>query len=131
MKTDRNGYGPSKFELEESTCYLCGHVGDVARHEVWHGPNRQRAKQDGLWVTLCPRCHEAVHKADNTTYMWLKQAAQALWEYDRMIERVEDMTAYFHRHRVIDSYEGANLGESISKLVRSEFIFNYGRSYLD
>lgn len=59
---DRNGYRPSILATTAGECYLCHHVGDTARHEVYYGTGtRALSKRYGLWVDLCPRCHNQVH----------------------------------------------------------------------
>ena len=80
MKLDRNGYRSSLFNTEEDVCYLCTSEVQTARHEVLHGPNRQLSKRYGLWLNLCPNCHELVHKEDNGKYLYLKEDAQRLFE---------------------------------------------------
>lgn len=76
---DRNGYNDSLFETEDGTCYLCGYVGDTARHEILHGPNRTNSKRYGCWICLCPKCHIEVHREDNGKYLFLKEAAEQLF----------------------------------------------------
>lgn len=128
---DRNGYNPSLFETEDGTCYLCGYVGDTARHEIWHGPNRERAKQDGLWLALCPRCHGKVHAEDNGKYKFLKEAAQALWEYDKALEYLTIIRDTLTHELTVKNYSfSIDSIETVSNLVRNEFIAKYGRSYL-
>ena len=77
---DRNGYNKSLFETEDGVCYMCGYHGDTARHEILHGANRQNSKKYGLWINVCPRCHREIHANDNGEYIYLKEAAQALFE---------------------------------------------------
>lgn len=57
---DKNGYNESI--MPSVGCYLCGRGGDLARHEVFGGTGRRsKSKEYGLWVTVCPRCHEQIH----------------------------------------------------------------------
>ena len=57
-----NGYKPSIMATTAGECYLCHFVGDTARHEVYYGTGtRELSKRYGLWVDLCPRCHDEVH----------------------------------------------------------------------
>lgn len=62
VKLDKNGYAPSilmTFPGEE--CFSCFCGGDLARHEVFGAALRSRSKEWGLWVTVCPYCHERYH----------------------------------------------------------------------
>lgn len=63
-KLDSNGYAPSVLH-DKPTCLICGRFG-VARHEVYFGPYRDKSKQLGLWVTLCPWCHQNGNTAVHT-----------------------------------------------------------------
>lgn len=79
---DRNGYAPSLFEGE--FCAICGKYGDLVRHEIYGGTRRSNSKKYGAWLTLCPRCHEAVH-AEPKTYLLLKEVGQrSVMDYYRM-----------------------------------------------
>lgn len=62
MRLDKNGYAPTILDSERGECFLCGRRGETARHEVFHGPYRQKSKAFGLWVYLCPECHSAIHE---------------------------------------------------------------------
>ena len=77
-KLDRNGYAPSLFPHKE--CFICGKPGclyvPLQRHEIFHGPNRQKSKRFGLWVTLCPMCHTNVHHQEPALDKWLKRVGQ-------------------------------------------------------
>ncbi len=111
---NKNGYNPSLFETEDGTCYLCGTVTDTARHEVFHGPNRQNSKAHGMWLCLCPECHRKVHREDNGEYLFLKEAAQELWEYVRAFKTFD----------ILESPRDARTR------VRKEFMAIFGRNYL-
>ena len=56
-----NGYNTSLLGSEDGKCWLCGEVGDTARHEIFRGTNRANSKKYGLWVAVCPRCHKRLH----------------------------------------------------------------------
>lgn len=79
MKLDSNGYSKSLFDTSSEECYLCGRGGDICRHEICHGANRQLSKYYGLWINLCPECHAKVHREDNGKYRYLKQDAEDLF----------------------------------------------------
>lgn len=61
MSLDRNGYAPSIINTEAGRCYVCKKYGDTARHEIFGAANRQRSKAAGLWINVCPRCHDVIH----------------------------------------------------------------------
>ena len=76
-KLDSNGY--SKSLLESTYCFICGKGGDLARHEVFGGADRQTSKAVGMWCTLCPECHSFVHE-HGITEMTLMNEAQEVFE---------------------------------------------------
>ena len=80
LQKDRNGYSESLFDTTDGTCYLCGFVGDTARHEIFHGANRKLSKAFGLWIAVCPICHTRIHQEDNGEYLWLKEEGQERYE---------------------------------------------------
>ena len=59
-RTDRNGYAPSIL-ADWPYCAICYKKGDLVRHEVFHGPFRQKSKRYGLWISICPECHFKIH----------------------------------------------------------------------
>jgi hypothetical protein len=79
VKLDRNGYAPSLLDTEPGRCYWCGRYMDAARHEIYGGANRDKSQALGLWVYLCPHCHQygnhAVHRCAETNIR-LKQIGQ-------------------------------------------------------
>lgn len=58
---DKNGYVPSIVQNDMEACAICYRGGDLARHEIFNGPFRQKSKRLGLWVALCPQCHAEIH----------------------------------------------------------------------
>ena len=76
---DRNGYNPSKLETEEDVCFICKRRTDTARHEIFYGPNRKNSKREGLWINVCPRCHEEIHLNPDGAY-FLKKTGQRAFE---------------------------------------------------
>lgn len=78
VQLDRNHYAPSIVQQSECTCSLCYRTDrPLQRHEVFHGPNREKSKEYGLWVLLCEECHMKLHHKDVSGDRWLKQLAQA------------------------------------------------------
>ena len=91
---DRKGYAPSIIQ-RDSRCYICGSDGHNHRHEVFPGPLRQKSKALGMWVHLCPNCHQNGSKAahrDSATANWLKRKAQEAamtkyrWDTEKFIQ---------------------------------------------
>lgn len=82
-KLDSNGYAPSILH-DKPVCLICGRYG-TARHEVYFGSAyRAKSKRLGLWVTLCPWCHQngptAIHNnhdADLRLKRWAQKKAMA------------------------------------------------------
>lgn len=73
---DRNGYAPSIIYQQEGSCFVCGKYLPLQRHEIFHGANRKKSKQFGLWVNLCPYCHAEVHQTDGNLDRYLKAMGQ-------------------------------------------------------
>lgn len=74
---DRNGYAPSILPIEEHKCYICSRlVMTPQRHEVYHGSDRTKSKNLGLWINVCPECHYLIHNSDGALDMILKRSAQ-------------------------------------------------------
>ena len=94
-KLDRNGYAPSVLD-HGGECFVCGRTLPLQRHEVFHGANRQKSKALGLWVNVCPACHERIHAGREGLDGLLKHRAYetALAVYGW---RAEDFRARFGR----------------------------------
>ena len=87
-KLDSNGYAPSILH-DKPVCLICGRYG-TARHEVYFGSAyRAKSKRLGLWVTLCPWCHQngptAIHN-NHDADLRLKRWAQKKQGFGRMGE---------------------------------------------
>lgn len=55
-------YSTSIMHQPDGACYICGRTDRaLQRHEIFHGANRDRSKQFGLWVNLCYVCHDQLH----------------------------------------------------------------------
>lgn len=73
---DSNGYSDSIIG-ESNNCYLCGRWGnELQRHEVYHGSNRTKSKNLGIWVNLCKDCHDRLHHKDASLDLMLKEEVQ-------------------------------------------------------
>ena len=89
-------YAPSILQYGHA-CFLCGRTDrKLDRHEVFQGPYRQKAKEDGLWVLLChDDCHEGPHGAhhDPRVRRYLSAYAQGMamehygWDMKKWIYR--------------------------------------------
>lgn len=62
-------------------CFLCGRYNvPLELHEVFHGTaNRQKSKDHGFVVALCPKCHRFVHNHRKTDAK-LQELVQKMWE---------------------------------------------------
>lgn len=70
---DSNGYNDSVFDTVNGECFWCHSHRDTVRHEVYYGvAYRSGAKALGLWVNLCPTCHQMIHNgvAKKKTKRW-------------------------------------------------------------
>ena len=60
-------------------CLLCGKTGPTEKHHLMSGTaNRRLAEEAGLFIYLCPMCHQIVHmdpKVNRTT----KAFAEKVW----------------------------------------------------
>ena len=64
-------------------CYLCGRECQTHKHHIFGGPNRQKSEKLGLWVYLCPECHNMSNRGvhfNKQRDLLLKQMAQARYE---------------------------------------------------
>jgi hypothetical protein len=102
MKLDKNGYVPSIMVKDPDICCLCGRGGDMARHEIYFGPNRQASKANGFWVTVCPACHNMIHR-NRKIDLELKKMCQS--HYEESHTRAEFM-ALIGRNYLEDDDEG-------------------------
>lgn len=88
QKLDKNGYGPSLMS-KHRICYFCGRGGDIVRHEVFFGKNRDNSKRYGTWCNLCVEHHQEVHNGSPLD-IWLKREAQEAFELDDIIRTGSD-----------------------------------------
>lgn len=85
---DSNGYSQSIVHKRQERCYLCGIGGDLARHEPLDGiGRRKKSKALGLWVCLCPGCHDLSHRDRRTQDILRAECEEAaLREYNWTIQ---------------------------------------------
>lgn len=76
-------------------CYICGRK-PVELHECIPGTaGRQKSKDNGLVIALCPECHRRVHEHDPQLMRMIKAHAQ--WCFENTHSR-EEWMAIFHRN---------------------------------
>lgn len=86
---DSNGYAPSLFNTEDGVCYVTGIRGHTARHEIFGAANRDKSKEDGLWIHISPAAHDYLH-SHKQEMAWLQMKAEALWLADDWSRTVQD-----------------------------------------
>lgn len=97
---------------EEHTCHNCGRFVAVPhKHHIFGGANRRWSEKYGLWVYLCPECH---NMGSNS------------------VHRNKDIMDSYHRlgqfRFEIDYACQHSCGEEQAK---AEFMRIFGRNYLD
>ena len=93
-KLNRYGDAPSILNETDDKCFLCDKGGDLIRHEVFYGiQNRDRSKELGVWINLCPACHNKIHNGDKDIERELKAIAQ-----ERTMEYYGWSTKEFRQH---------------------------------
>lgn len=86
-KLDSNGYAKSLFETRVGECFLCGYHGDTVRHEVFYGTaDRKTSKAVGLWLDLCPRCHEVAHRDPKYFHELGQRLFEHIYSHDEFME---------------------------------------------
>lgn len=98
----------SILNTQKHICFICGRYGPTEVHHIFGGvANRKLSEQDGLWVYLCPDCHNrppnGVH-FNKKRMEWLHKFGQAM-------------------------YEASNVGLT-NEDVRQKFMERYGKNYL-
>lgn len=112
---DRNGYAPSLIEWREGECLVCGRKDrPLQRHEVFHGPFRERSKNLGCWVSICDVCHDKLHHKENMLDRRLKYIMQkrAMKHYGWSIE---DFRRYFGKNHLEFDNEQVPCEEDLSE----------------
>lgn len=86
---DANGYAPSIVQdVTDCYCFLCGRTqAPLNRHEIIHGTAyRTKSKNLGIWVTLCKKHHDDIHRGtynDNKLRQQAQMAAQFTYGWSR------------------------------------------------
>ena len=100
----------SLLKTQKGICFRCGRYGITERHHIMQGvANRKLSEQDGLWVYLCPYCHNIPPRGvhfDAQAMKRLRQVGQKAYE-EKMAQN------------------GLNEAEA-----REAFMKRYGKNYL-
>ena len=117
----------SLLQLDWSRCFFPNCTNPPTQvHHVMHGPNRQRADEDGLVIHVCQACHDAIHFGTETAGRMdrsLKRLAQLKWE-----EQWKDThtVGYFRSTQEVEEYVRIR-----NQKARQAWFERYGRNYLD
>ena len=94
IQIDQNGYAPSVVQDDMSCCYLTFTSFDkLDRHEIFHGPYRDKSKRLGLWVLLSHDVHMRLHQQSAEMDRQLKRIGQQIamnhygWSKDDFIKQ--------------------------------------------
>lgn len=98
----------SLLNTRKGVCFMCGRYGPTEKHHIMQGvANRKLSEEDGLWVYLCPYCHNrppnGVH-FNKKNMEWLHKLGQKAYEL--------------------------NLCELTEEEAREKFMQRYGKNYL-
>ena len=94
VRLDSNGYAPSILQTDAGVCYACTRYTDTARHEVFGGNGRRpKSKRLGLWVNLCPNCHNLAHNNQEVISALKKDAQESamyvyMWDIPKCIKEL-------------------------------------------
>lgn len=79
----KHNYVKSILNTEPGKCYLChgGGEGNTALHHIYGGSYRRTSSENGFYVFLCPRCHDAVHNDPGKGFdKYLKTVCESIYE---------------------------------------------------
>lgn len=100
----------SIVQIDDDRCFVCRNAFGSQTHHIFPGnPNRRLSDQDGLFIRVCPECHDKLHCGKNSGELMDKyqRLGQEKWE----------------------AFYGPGL-ISKGKNPREEFIHRYGRNWL-
>ena len=106
----------SILTTKKGFCYFCTYVGYTHLHHIIHaGVSKKKQEKMGLFVYLCPICHDELHlhipdEEGRDRDYYLKELAQHYWEL-----------------KYIKEYPYKNHAE---EAAREEWMNQIGRSYL-
>ena len=75
----------SILSTQKGQCYRCGRYGPTEKHHIFGAANRKHSEEDGLWVYLCPYCHNRPPKGAHfckETMEWLHRTGQTAFEVE-------------------------------------------------
>lgn len=93
----------SLLDTKKGVCFMCGRYGPTEVHHIFGGvANRKLSEQDGIWVYLCPDCHNrppnGVH-FNKENMEWLHKLGQKAYELSRCdLTAEEARTAFMERY---------------------------------
>lgn len=88
---DKNGYSPSVYGHMDG-CMLCTRQDlPLVRHEIFHGPYREKSKRFGAWMEICTDCHDKIHRfpaqyKDLRAITRMNVMARYGWDKDKWLE---------------------------------------------
>lgn len=81
-------------------CFLCSAENvPLEKHEVYNGAgNRQKSKDYGFVIALCPRCHRLIH-SNQILDGRVKAMVQGMWEQQEGHSREQFMQIFHKNYR--------------------------------
>ena len=86
---------PTIMDTQKGVCYICGKYCLTHKHHIYGGANRRNSEALGLYVHLCPDCHNMGPNSVHTNILmarWLQEEGQ--WKYEETHSREEFMRVF-------------------------------------
>lgn len=88
----------SLLDTKKGICFRCGRSCITERHHIFGGTaNRRLAEEDGLYVYLCPECHNRPPNGAHfnpQTALWLHRIGQEAYEKKMVEKGLDEAEAY-------------------------------------